>query len=196
MKESHRVVRGIRIKALFRWIVLLSLCHLDPTVGTAPPALSQQVTENEIKAALAFKFPIYVSWPEIAWNGKGESFQCCILGESPLTDLLMQFEGQTLGERRIRVERLSDIDATGECNMLFIGQLEGVGLPEIWRAIEGRPILTLGDQDGFAERGGIINFIRKKDSIHFEINPAAGKRAGLEISSKLLRLARIIEEGS
>jgi len=56
-------------------------------------------------------------------------------------------------------------------------------------------VLTIGEIDGFLETGGIINFILEQKKLVFEVNLVAGKRAKLEISSKLLRIAkRVIKE--
>jgi hypothetical protein len=41
----------------------------------------------------------------------------------------------------------------------------------------------------------MVNLVMKKNSVSLEINPAAAGRARISISSKLLRLARVIEEG-
>ena len=54
-------------------------------------------------------------------------------------------------------------------------------------------VLTVSDTNGFAHQGVIINLIKVDNKIRFEINPAAAERAGLKISSHLLRLARIVE---
>jgi hypothetical protein len=57
------------------------------------------------------------------------------------------------------------------------------------RSLEGASILTIGDTAGFARQGVIINFYLENRKVRFEINAAAARRAGLTISSKLLKLA-------
>jgi len=175
------------------YILFLIFTIVFSGIGTASSSFSQQATEAEIKAALAFKFPVYVRWPDDTPQKNSDVFKCCILGHSPLADLLMHFDGETVMDKTIRVQRLTTIEAIETCHMLFVGDSEKKSLPKIWKAIKGKPILTLGDMKGFAQAGGIINFIRRENSVHFEINPNAGKKAGLEISSKLLRLAEITQ---
>ena len=51
----------------------------------------------------------------------------------------------------------------------------------------------MGETEGFAQRGGVINFTKVGDKIRFEINPEAAKRAQLKISSRLLRIATLVE---
>jgi hypothetical protein len=54
-------------------------------------------------------------------------------------------------------------------------------------------ILTIGESDGFAEIGGMINFIIVRGTLRFEINVAEVNRSGIKLSSKLLRLGKIVE---
>ena len=46
--------------------------------------------------------------------------------------------------------------------------------------------------EGFAERGVLINFFVAEKQVRFEINDAAAQSSGLEFSSKLLRVARLV----
>lgn len=61
-------------------------------------------------------------------------------------------------------------------------------------SVSGRKVLTVGEFEGFAKRGGMINFIIVDNRIAFEINIDAARRAGLSISSQLLKLAEIVRE--
>jgi len=54
--------------------------------------------------------------------------------------------------------------------------------------------LTVGETEGFAVLGGIINLMVEGNKLHFEVNLNAAERAGLKISSKLLSMARIVKE--
>jgi hypothetical protein len=56
------------------------------------------------------------------------------------------------------------------------------------------PVLTIGEIPGFAKRGGIINLVLEDNKVHFEVNVEAAKEADLNISSRLLALARIVQE--
>ncbi|MCX5637000.1 MAG: YfiR family protein, partial [Planctomycetota bacterium] len=52
------------------------------------------------------------------------------------------------------------------------------------------PVLTISEMEGFIEKGGMINFITEESKVRFEINDSAAKKSGLQISSKLLSLAK------
>ena len=61
-------------------------------------------------------------------------------------------------------------------------------------AFKGHSVLTVGEQEGFAVRGGIVNLTKEKNKVRFEINLDAAKRAGLKMSSQLLKLAKVIHD--
>ena len=54
--------------------------------------------------------------------------------------------------------------------------------------------MTVGEAEGFAVKGGIINLTVEGNKVHFEVNRLAADRAGLRISSRLLSLAKIVTE--
>ena len=78
------------------------------------------------------------------------------------------------------------------CHVLIISPSEAARLAAVLTRVEGSPVLTVGDTDGFARKGVILSFFLERDRVRFEINPDAARRHGLKISSKVLRLARII----
>ena len=78
--------------------------------------------------------------------------------------------------------------------MLFIGSSEKDRLERLVQAVGGLGILTIGDTEGFARQGVMVNFYMENKKVRFEINPKAAGRAGLKISSNLLRIARIVGE--
>ncbi len=175
-------------------VILMLLMTSFVWMGVAiPRSFSQDIEENEVKAALIFKFPVYVQWPDSAINDKTGNFECCVLGKDQVSSLLGQFNGEKIMEQTIRIRQLSNTRELDHCHMLFISSPEKKNLQTIFKAIKGKPILTIGHMKKFAKNGGIINFIRQKDSVRFEINPKAAEQAGLEISSKLLKLAKIVK---
>ncbi len=194
MSDVFQFVMGVPKSVCCFAAVLLTINVVFMGIAAIPESFSQEVADDEIKAALVFRFPVYVRWPDAILNDKVKTFECRILGKGRLSELLGHFDGEKIMGKTIHVKRISTIEALEGCHMLFIASSEDKNLMSFLKAIEGKPILTVGDMKGFAQKGGVINFIRKKDSVHFEINREAGNRAGLNISSKLLRLAKIVKD--
>ena len=78
--------------------------------------------------------------------------------------------------------------------MLFIAGSEEPQLDAILTSVAGAAVLTVGDTPGFVKRGGIIQFVPDGNKVKFEINLAASRRAGLNLSSELLKLARVVRK--
>ncbi len=157
--------------------------------------LPQQPTEYQVKAAFLFNFAKFVTWPIDALASSDTVLIIGVIGNNKFIDDLKS----VIGEKRVQNRRIEirhyrwykDIDY---CHILFVDCSERPRLRRILRHIGSRPILTVGDGiNNFCQAGGIINFVMNDTMVNFEINPASAKVHGLQISSKLLRLATIIQ---
>ena len=111
-------------------------------------------------------------------------------GFGPLLDQLIA--GETVHNRKLIVKRSKQLDDLKTCQVLWIGKSEQSRVPQILASLGDASILTVSEIQGFAAAGGIINFYLDDNKVHFEINPDAAKRRGINISPKLLALARIV----
>jgi hypothetical protein len=80
------------------------------------------------------------------------------------------------------------------CQIAFIGWAERKQLASVLDVLAGSPVLTIADFESFARRGGMIQLIKEGNKFRFAINLGAANRHGFHISSKLLRLAEVIDE--
>ncbi|MBF0573591.1 MAG: YfiR family protein, partial [Desulfamplus sp.] len=77
--------------------------------------------------------------------------------------------------------------------ILIINASEKKNIKPLLAKLKGKPILTIGDFQGFAHNGGIINFFKKANNrIGFEINMESKELSGIKISSHLLKLGKIV----
>ncbi len=151
-------------------------------------------TEYEVKAAYIYNFAKFVRWPKNALANGNENIRICVLGDDPFGSSLSAIEGKTAADKRIVVRQTMSPQNARGCEIIFISGSEAERVRQIIRTVSGSPVLTVGDTEGFAEQGVIINFYMEKNTVRFEINPKAATRAGLRLSSNLLRIARIVEE--
>lgn len=166
-------------------VVLMLVCL------AASPASSQAAppSEYEVKAAFLYNFARFVEWPEAAQAD--DTLKICILGKDPFGDAFESIEGRLIRGRRLVVERHTD-PGQEPCDILFVSASERRRLAAILTALKDTPVLTVSEVDGFAARGGMVNFYLDQKKVRFEINVDAVERAGLEMSAKLLRVARVI----
>ncbi len=175
------------IRRLFTLVVLSVVITGQPVAGqiqhTAPG-----YTESEIKAAFIVNLFAFIQWPE----GLSPSHLCVSQSNaisSALTALLA-------ARPALGLEMLS-LDQSGQapehCDVLFIsrGNSDGVKTPTQL----GTPQLTISDQPGFAEQGGMVELERRPNRVGLVLNHNALSAAGFKVSSKLLSLARVVETG-
>ena len=176
-------------RAAARWAALWLIgCAL--ICGSSAFAQSQE----QIKAAFLFNFARYVEWPETAFDGPEAPVRICMVRARVFADLVSRsVSGKSVGIRSVAVEDRSNPERSGGCHILYIGDDLGPPGSDAGSGLGGGHVFTVGDREGFAAQGGIANFIRVGNKIRFEINPNAAKRAGLKISSRLLRLAKVVQ---
>lgn len=157
--------------------------------GILEPVEAPRPTEYEVKAAFLYNFAKFVKWPEE--KAIGPTFVIAVLGDDPFGGLLdKMLAGKMVLGRRVEVRRISTPGAAHRTQILFVGSSEGPRLAEILKTLEGASVLTVGEMDGFTDRGGMIAFKLRDDLVRFDINLDRVERAGLKMSSQLIRLAQ------
>jgi len=80
------------------------------------------------------------------------------------------------------------------CQILFLTNTRSEQQIALLDSIAQRPILTIGDDEKFISRGGIIGLDIEQNHVRFAINVEASEAAGLNISAQLLQLAKITDD--
>jgi len=159
-------------------------CSWGQAVATAP--------EYRIKAVYLFNFAQFAKWPATAFATSNAPIIIGVSGEAPLGEALEEaIAGETVNGRTLTVKQFAAGETIGSCHILFICLSEKNRVAGILKNLQGAPVLTVSETDGFCEHGGMINFYRQDQKIKFEVNPQSVDQANLIISSKLLNLARI-----
>jgi len=168
-------------------LVLLALAVLG--LGSA----RGESKEYQLKAAFLFNFAQFVQWPATAFAGSDAPFCIGILGEDPFGDVLEDtVQGETINHHKLVVHRSRRSEDLMDCQLVFVCKSEAGRVGDILSQLDSKPILTVGDMDGFSGSGGAIDFYLQGNKVRFEINPGAAQRNGLRISSQLLSLGKIV----
>jgi len=178
-----------------RLLITIAMVIL-PSLGFEAHAQESSVSsEYLIKAGFIYNFANLVQWPSTAFTQPDSPIVIGILGEDPFGTVLDRvLAGKKVNGRIFLVKRLKSIPDLKECHIVFVSSSEMAHLAEAIHLVKGMPILTIGEIPGFAKRGGIINLFLEDNKVHFEVNVEAAKEADLNISSRLLALARIVQE--
>lgn len=180
----RRPVRALKSALLVLVGLLLGFPALLGAAGSA---------EYQVKAAFLYNFMKFVEWPGDSLNAAG-TITLGILGKDPFGEAIEEVRGKTAKGRRIAVAHLRTPEEARECDLLFVCASEKGRFTQILKAVQNYRVLTVADQEGFCQAGGMINLVSVKNRVGFEVNVAAATRARLRISSQLLKLARQVVE--
>ncbi len=156
-------------------------------------AQSEQLNEYEVKAAFLFNFTKFVEWPESSFGDPQAPIVLGIIGDDPFGDNLARIIAEQKVQGRgliIRKENLGD--DLHRCHVLFVSASERLHSAQILSSIQSASVLTVSDMDGFAEAGGVIQFVMQENRVRFVVNLDAATQDKLRLSAKLLALARVI----
>ena len=154
------------------------------------PAQQPKATAYEVKAAYLYNFGKFVEWPAAANAASQDPFLICVLGKDPFgASLDATIAGEVIDGRSVLAKRISKPQEALNCRILFISSSEDEQLKEILATLEKASVLTVSDMPQFTRRGGMIQFVEDANRVRFEVNLTVAERAGLILSSQLLKVA-------
>lgn len=159
------------------------------------PATGYGTEESgRIKALFLYNFANFAEWPEGAFSSPEEPIRLCLFGEVEFGQFIQGFEGAVVMNRQLEIIRTEAISEIRQgCHILFVSQQKQVRLPDLWNDIRYLYVLSIGEQQGFTSKGGIVNIVRTFDRLEFDINIETAMANGLNFGSDVLSLARKIK---
>ena len=177
----------------FSWLILSCLLP-----GAPPEAVAQDDGDVEYRVKLAFlyNFAQFVHWPPEAFHSPISPLTVCVAGQNPFQGEIGEgLRGRTVGGHPVEIKTLRPNDDPKACHMIFVRGSEKKLAQKLVGALKGSNTLTVGENGGFADLGGMINLTLDQNKVRFEINLDAATQTSLRISSKLLALAKIVNVG-
>jgi hypothetical protein len=179
----------VRVRLCFAMLLVLTVL----LAATDSTAQQPRLREYQIKATYLYNFGRFVKWPESPAAGKNDAFGVCVLGQDPFGPALdSTFAGETLDGKPVAIRRLAKPQDAAGCHILFISSTEESHLKVILAALDDAGTLTVSDMPGFAEQGGMIQFVFDGNKIRFEVNLARAQSSRLVLSSELLKVASTV----
>jgi len=173
-------------------LIALSLGVQWPLLASAQDPASD---EYLVKAAMLYKLAKFVVWPREDDGAGGPEFSICVVGRNPFGASLAALEGKTMGDATVRVLHFpKPEDTLHHCRVAFLAPEQKGQLEQLLRELHGRPILTVGDADHFAERGGMVELSPSGNRVGIVINQVMVRQAGLQVAAPLLSLSKVIDK--
>ncbi len=178
-------ITKIRKTALTLMILIL--------VGSLPlPAQAQENREYLIKAGFLYNLAKFLEYPAGSFKNDTCPFILLIYGTDPFGSAVEAIRDKPIKGRRLVVKQAQRLEQLEEAHMVYIGSSEKRNLKAIFAALSGRPVLTVSDQNFFAEAGGMVGLVTAEEKIKLEINLEAVKPSRIGVDFQLLKLARIV----
>lgn len=173
-----------RARRLFLAAALLPALH----------ARADTAHEAGLKARLTFNLVRFAQWPATAFASPTDPLVICVAHASDTVAAAFgALEGQVVAGRAVTVV-LRPEGAIRPCQVLFV-QDTGARSGQAWPTFAaGANALTIGDSEGFASRGGMVELVNVNDALRFDVNLKTLRGAQIGLSSQVLKLARQVRE--
>jgi hypothetical protein len=156
-------------------------------------AAADSAQDSTVIAALALNFARFTEWPASAINKSDATLQLCVLGDNVIQQAFDEVDKKQVGDRVLNVINMSRIKNVGQCHLLYVSALDRNTTIQLLAETSRQHTLTIGgDEKHFLEDGGMVALIIVEGKVNIQINLNAVKQAGLQISSRVLKLATIV----
>lgn len=149
-----------------------------------------------VKIGFLYNFLRFAEWPANVLP-PGAAFRIAVAADDETYALIARtLDGKVVDGRAITVMRTDYPPGEPPPHLLFITQSARPDSHRLTELYAGAPVLTIGEVDSFARKGGIMNFVLVDEAVRFEVNLQAASRAGLRISSRVSKMAILVRPES
>jgi len=149
-------------------------------------SISLAADPGTVKAAYIYNFAKFTQWPD----EKTSTLRLCDLGrdssESPL-DIL---NGKPVRNMQISVRHAVGLQDVPQCDLIFVPAEYGQALERVRQMVNNYPILIVAENATALPRGATVALIPSDSRIVFEVDLGLARQLGLQVSGKMLQLAR------
>lgn len=174
----------------------MRLCAIAALALPLSVKAQTQAPESDLKAAIISNMLLFVEWPSAALNpnpAPENQLVVCYQSASPVAEALLRLDGKSVKGKSLKVMQVDGTNA-GRCHALYLAPGNAASLGNILQGLGGAPVLVAADSSEYSSRGVMLNLDLNSGRVVFDIDLRSAQKAGLQISSKALRLARQVIE--
>lgn len=175
-----------------RFLAILSYCFLFSGIVWSYGLNARVAEQQQVVSVLTLNLARFTDWPETA-RVQNSELNLCVIGDNIVQRSFEIIDRSLVNDKRLQVINISRLRNIEPCLILYISELDRHKLMQLLLELENKPVLTIGEGVDFVKAGGMVGFENVDGKIQLNINLRALKRSGLVISSRILKLARIIE---
>ncbi len=172
---------------------IVAVLSLIASFAADASAFEQRPSEYQVKAVFLLNFINFIDWPADSSFQSDPAINVCVIGDDPFGDAIDAIRNETAKGKKMVVRFRAISEVPRGCQVVFIPAAENNHVGRIIRSIREPGVLTVADSEEGVRQGAIIGFFIEQKKVRFAVNIEAARRAGLKISAKLLKLARIVK---
>jgi len=154
------------------------------------PACADAVEEYTAKSVLTLNLARFIDWPPEVFKDGSTTVNVCVLGDDAVQQTFTVIDKKPVGNRTLSLRNVNDKSQVDQCQVLYISA-ETDKTARLFEESRKRHILTIGESDNFLAEGGMVYLEMGDAKINLHINLIASQKAGVHISSRVLKLATI-----
>jgi hypothetical protein len=152
--------------------------------------LAQEKPVHEIHSQMMYNFIKYVQWPN---ETEGGEFVVGVMGDDEVLNTLKQwYDGKPKGSKKYVIKKITSPGEAATCSVVYLGRSKSNQFEEIKNTISGKPVLTITNGNGLAQKGSCINFKVIDGKLKFEMNQGTLTNSNLKVSGQLVSMAILI----
>ncbi|HVS66780.1 MAG TPA: YfiR family protein [Thermoanaerobaculia bacterium] len=194
----------------FAHVALAFVIGFSLSARLSPPAAGQVMAgAEEVKAAFLVKLLGYTEWPPSSFEHAESPLRVLVVGNEEVAQALEEVARRTSGINGHPIEvvferlpgrelRASDdvLEEARRSHAVYLEEDDRGRAIRFLEMLDKSDVLTVGGLPGFAASGGMIGLREEGRRIVFDANPQAIRSSSLQVSARVLQLARVVHPGS
>lgn len=177
------------INKVFGWSARKSACLIVLLMYSATAFSFDFDREIVLKSGFIYNFA-RLSEGNILQANSNHYF-ICSQDDDFLTVSSKIFEGKEVKGLSVATKKVTSINAVEGCNVLFVSKKHFLAWKAVLQSEALKKTMIIGEEKGFIQSGGHVNFFLLSGKIRFEISLLNLERSGIKLSSKVLRLGKV-----
>jgi hypothetical protein len=154
---------------------------------------SGPVEKQAVLAALTLNVARFTRWPEVAFSDAPDTLNLCVFGDNVVQQSFNNIENKIINNKTIHIINISRLRHLNRCQLLYLSELNRNKLLPLLVEMKGKAVLTVGENMRFVQAGGMVGLEKINGRIQLIINLPTVKHSKLVISSRILKLANIVD---
>lgn len=147
-------------------------------------------SEERLKAVITGKVAKYIQFSEL-----DDPMFVITTFHTPYAHIFDKaYAGKKIHSREVVVRHINSVDELEDTDILYLSDADAETLTEIFRKLEGKKVLTISDARGFAERGGMIQYLSHRQKIKIRVNLDRLEANDLKANASFLNIVEVLKD--